>query len=410
MLVSPGSLTKSLTPQIALTVDAAFANPIVKGSLATAGLFDSGADISLLNRGAAKKLQEWISVSPDTRAEDLQALRLEIKTVLNNDDYQRQALGRAESKIKLLDFGYFFNENRLSKAIPSIEKEWISTLLAVAVSTLADPAPKLETLHELDSVIRTFNKSYQQSGWNFSLILLEQLCLNRFEIGDSLRAALRLSGQGTKQPGEFGYRMAAMTLFLLGMHVKSSLPNELHYDLRPMKSLALATEVLREPSSLHFLESVPPHLQPELRENLRAGLLIFLYSSSKFWNQQNPEVEPLQQYLLSNVDIIDPLIAEAVSGSERLSSVFVHAGSFWLHSNIFKTRSLPANPPGSWDEIFLNPHKDENIYWYRVVLGGYIPAFLFQAHQSSPDVFLKKNSEAYAQFALNWSNFKAKFA
>ena len=370
-------------------------------------LCQTGAALSSVVKTACAKLQEWISNNPDSRKADLKALRAEIKAVITDDDNQRRLNGKPEDKAKLLDLDYFFKyDHSVSKRIPKIEKEWIETYISVAVATLADPAPELATLKKLDATIRTFNKTYSESGWNFSLVLFEQLCLNRFEIGIPLRAALRLSGQGTKQPGEYGYRMAAMTLFLLGMHVKSSLPNELEYDLRPMKSLALVTEALRDPENQRFQDSVPKDLQPTILENLKAGLLIFLYSSSKFWNQQKKALEPLQGYLRENRDFLKPLIEEACTHTDELTSVFVHAGSFWLHSCIFKTKTLPATPlPGSWDEILLSPHEGQNIYWYRVVLGGYIPAFLFEAFDNKPEVFKQKNSDAYALWMQNFRDF-----
>jgi hypothetical protein len=374
--------------------------------LPAANLCQTGAALSSVVKIACAKLQDWISNNPDSRQADLQALRAEIKAVITDDDNQRRLNGKPEDKAKLLDAGTFFSYDRaVSERIPKIEKEWIETYISVAVVTLADPAPELDTLKKLDATIRTFNKTYSESGWNFSLVLFEQLCLNRFEIGEPLSAALRLSGQGTKQPGEFGYRMAAMTLFLLGMHVKSSMSNELEYDLRPMKSLALATEALRDPENQRFQKSVPEDLQSTILDNLKAGLTIFLYSSSKFWNQQEQALEPLQAYLRDNRDFLKPLIEDACARTDELSSLFVRAGAFWLHSNIFKARTLPETPlPGSWDEILLSPHEGQNIYWYRVVLGGYIPAFLFEAFDKKPEVFKQKNSEGYALWRQNFDS------
>jgi hypothetical protein len=351
-----------------------------------------------------RQLRACMNANPRSAGLSLHRIRLAIEKVLADDDQARLVLGKKpEDKLSLAKNLRYLDQDGGAGRPTQIEKSWMATFMALSIALLTMEHPPLTDLRRLDRCIRDFNKAFPEHGWNFSLTFFLQLSLNRFEIGPVLRAALRLSKRAAFLPGEYKYRMVAMNLLSLGMHVEGLLPNEYKYDLRPLTSLSCAIETLQNSEGVVFQTAVPARLRAQILEGLRVGLFMFLKGSSKYWHLRSEALQPLRIILKTHHAFLSALIEKAAEERTRLQSSFIAAATRWLHEPGFKTRKFSSPPPAPWDEILTQPWKRGYFPWFFEFDPGGKQRWLAWAFFHDRPTFLQRNGELYEDLLARMS-------
>lgn len=250
------------------------------------------------------------------------------------------------------------------------EQAEFKTFLALAFAILASEQPSLSVLRKADEVIELFNLKYTNRHWGLSLTLVMQLATNHAVVGDELKKQMHLAGKGIRLPGEYKYKMAAFTLYLLGMHVKSLIVDgpfeEEKVDFFPRLSLPLALEVLRNDIAA---PDVPVQMRNGLIQNLKVGLTMYLVGTLRFWKHGSLESWMKARYSEASFESIRPLhdwifenkselanIANEVETLSRESDVnVIQPGIAWVFDEVLNPRDAVIGTALSWDFVLLNP-------------------------------------------------------
>jgi len=316
-----------------------------------------------------------------SETQDLSVLIEEIKTKLRPEERLFFEKAWAED----------FSSSVRLKNISEDERLWIYTFLAFSAAVLSSQDPELEDLRRLDALIQRWNHQVDPRKWNFSLTLFMQLVTNSAAMGDALKGMMRLSGRGSRLPGEYRYKMAAFTLYLLGMHVHSSLLtsngfNEIGVDFNPKRSLDIAAATLR---SEQFSEDVPAELRQELLLGLKVGLTHFITGSAGAWSQASnrrlnmapmgtiepkdlSKLWPLQDFIVLNRDLLVKTVEEIRVQSQRTGFSYLGSHTPWLFENILAPGQFEEVPSVTWDRILLNGFEPTaRVLYFQFMTAGF---------------------------------------